>query len=75
MTYSITLELVSFVLPESILNVRIHKDIREIILKTAQIKKVIYLNRIFKNVFTPVVRLDLEKSNKQIKQTDYPQHK
>ena len=50
--------IVSFILPESILNVRTHKDIREIILKTAQIKKVIYLNRIFKNVFTPVIRLD-----------------
>ena len=60
---------VSFILPESILNVRTHKDIREIILKTSQIKKVIYLNRIFKNVFTPVIRLDLEKNNKKIKQT------
>ena len=60
---------VSFILPESILNVRTHKDIREIILKTAQIKKVIYLNRIFKNVFTPVIRLDLGKNNKKTKQT------
>ena len=61
--------IISFVLPESILNVRTHKDIREIILKTAQIKKIIYLNRIFKNVFTPVIRLDLKKSNKKITQT------
>ena len=60
---------VSFILPESILNVRAHKDIREIILKTAQVKKVIYFNRIFKNVFTPVIRLDLEKNSKKIKQT------
>lgn len=60
---------VSFILPESILNVRTHKDIREIILKTAQIKKVIYFNRIFKNVFTSVIRLDLEKNNKKVKQT------
>ena len=59
----------SFILPESILNVRTHKDIREVLLKTVQIKKVIYLNRIFKNVFTPVIRLDLEKKNKKIKQT------
>lgn len=61
--------LVSFILPESILNVRIHKDIREIILKNTQIKKIIYLNRIFKNVFSPVIRLDLEKNNKKIRQT------
>ena len=59
----------SFILPESILNVRTHKDIREVLLKTVQIKKVIYLNRIFKNVFTPVIRLDLEKNIKKIKQT------
>ena len=60
---------ISFILPESILNVRTHRDIRKIILKTAQIKKIIYLNRVFKNVFTPVIRLDLEKKNKKIKQT------
>ncbi len=59
----------SFILPESILNVRAHKDIRGMILKTAQIKKIICLNRIFKNVFTPVIRLDLEKHNKRAKQT------
>ena len=60
---------ISFILPESILNVRIHKDIREIILKTTKVKKIVYLNRVFKNVFTPVIRLDLEKKNKKTKQT------
>ena len=60
---------VSFLLPESILNVKAHKDIRKIILKKAQIKKIIYLNRLFKNVFTPVIRLDLEKNSKKIRQT------
>ena len=60
---------VSFILPESILNVRTHKDIRAIILKNTQVKKIIYFNRIFKNVFTPVIRLDLGKNNKQKKQT------
>ena len=59
----------SFLLPESILNVRAHRDIRKIILEKAQIKKVTYLNRIFKNVFTPVIRLDLEKNGKKIRQT------
>ncbi|MCX6762130.1 MAG: N-6 DNA methylase [Candidatus Moranbacteria bacterium] len=52
----------SFILPESILNVKTHKDIRGIILKNAQIKKITYLNRVFKNVFTPVIRLDFKKS-------------
>lgn len=53
----------SFILPESILNVKTHKDIREIILKNNQIKKIAYLNRVFKNVFTPAIRLDLIKTN------------
>ncbi|MCK9580539.1 MAG: N-6 DNA methylase [Methanoregula sp.] len=56
---------ISFILPESILNVKTHKDIREIILKNTHIKKVSYLSRVFKNVFTPVIRLDLEKSEKE----------
>lgn len=56
---------ISFILPESILNVKTHKDIREIILKKSQIKKIIYLDRIFKNVFTPVIRLDLKKAHKK----------
>lgn len=57
--------MISFILPESILNVKTHKDIREIILKNTHIKKVSYLNRVFKNVFTPVIKLDLEKSEKK----------
>lgn len=55
----------SFILPESILNVKTHKDIREIILKNSQIKKIIYLDRVFKNVFTPVIRIDIKKSEKK----------
>lgn len=53
--------ILSYILPEAILNVKTHKDIRKIILNQTQIKKVKYLNRLFKNVFTPVIRLDLKK--------------
>jgi len=53
----------SFILPESILNVKTHKDIRRIILNRVHIKKIVYLNRVFKNVFTPVIRIDLKKSS------------
>ena len=60
---------VSFLLPESILNVKVHKDIREIILRTTKIQKIEYLGRIFTNVFTPVIRLDLEKNTKAKKPT------
>ncbi len=55
---------ISFVLSEAILNVKAHKDIRGWILKNTHIKKVSYLDRVFKNVYTPVIRLDLEKNKK-----------
>lgn len=54
--------ILSFILPESLLNVKTHKDIREYILNSSKIKKIVYLDRIFKNVFTPVIRLDFEKN-------------
>lgn len=51
----------SYILPESFLNVKIHGDIRERILCNTSVKKITYLSRAFKNVFTPVVRLDIQK--------------
>lgn len=51
--------ILSFVLPESILNVKTHRDIREILVNKTTVKKIKYLNRVFKNVFTPVIRLDV----------------
>ncbi|MDO8489454.1 MAG: N-6 DNA methylase [Candidatus Omnitrophota bacterium] len=51
----------SFVLPESILNVMTHKDIRRYIVDNASVEKIVYLDRVFKNVFTPVIRFDLRK--------------
>ncbi len=57
---------VSFILPEAILNVRAHKDIRKIILTKARIINITYLERIFKNVFTPVIQLDLKKESKKV---------
>ena len=53
----------SFILPESILNVKSHSDIRKYILDNFQIKRINSLGKIFKNVFTSVIRLDLEKNN------------
>jgi SAM-dependent methyltransferase len=52
---------ISFILPESILNVKTHRDIRSYILERARIRRIIRLERVFTNVFTPVIRLDLEK--------------
>ncbi len=52
----------SFVLPESLLNVKAHRDIRKYILDNARIEKIEPLGKVFKNVFTSVIRLDLEKN-------------
>jgi type I restriction-modification system DNA methylase subunit len=51
----------SFILPESVLNIRTHADIRQVILERTRIRRVVHLGRIFQNVFTPAVRLDLTK--------------
>jgi len=48
----------SFILPESILKIRTHADIREIILNQVRISKITKLGRPFSGVFTPVIRLD-----------------
>lgn len=52
----------SFILPEAILKVKVHRDIREKILAKTKILKIKNLERLFKNVFTPVIRLDVIKS-------------
>lgn len=49
----------SFILPEAILNIKTHRDIRGTLVNKTTVKKVKYLNRVFKNVFTPVIRLDV----------------
>jgi len=51
----------SFILPESILNIKTHRDIREVILTESKVQKIKYMDRVFKNVFTPVIRLDVTK--------------
>ena len=51
----------SFVLPESILKIRRHADIRELILRQTHIRRIVKLGRVFSGVFTPVIRMDLVK--------------
>lgn len=51
--------ILSFILPESILNVKIHSDIREILLKYF-IKGIKSYGKIFKKVFSSIIRLDLQ---------------
>lgn len=54
----------SFILPESIMHVRAHGDIRDYILRTTSIERIIRLGRVFTHVFTPVIRLDLRKGGR-----------
>ncbi|MDR0611246.1 MAG: N-6 DNA methylase [Planctomycetaceae bacterium] len=49
---------VSFLLPESILNIKVHDDIRQFLCKNTQILNIVTLGRIFSGVFTSVIRLD-----------------
>lgn len=52
----------SFILPESILKIKIHSDIRSVILEETTIKRISILGRQFTGVYTPVIRLDLVKA-------------
>jgi len=56
---------ISFILPESFLNIRAHSGIRRHILSNFQILAIHSLARPFKSVFTPVIRLDLRKAKPQ----------
>jgi type I restriction-modification system DNA methylase subunit len=60
----------SFILPESVTNVKTHADIRAYLLRNAHIEKIETLGRVFKGVFTTVIRLDLQKSPDPHKETE-----
>ena len=50
----------SFVLPESILNVKTHSDIRKYIFSSFQISRIEQKKKIFKNVFSPAAVIDIK---------------
>jgi hypothetical protein len=50
----------AFVLPEAILNVRAHRNIREIILEKSSIRNLDFLGNVFDSVQCPCIILDLE---------------
>jgi len=52
----------SLLLPQSFLNIRTHQETRRMLVEETSIRSVSDLGRIFKNVFTPVVRFDIDKS-------------
>ena len=50
---------ISFLLPEAILNIKVHSDIRDYLSKHFQILNIQHLGRLFTGVFTPVIRLEV----------------
>lgn len=52
----------SFVLPESFLKIRTHRDIRSLILGNTKIVRIVKLGRQFTGVFTKAIRLDVIKA-------------
>jgi hypothetical protein len=53
-----------FLLPESFLNVKIHRDIRGYVLTDCAIERIEWGQRIFKNVFTSACIVDLKRTKK-----------
>lgn len=54
----------SYILPEAILNIKSHRDIRKYLLDNCRIKKIVHMGRLFDNVFTAVIRLDVKSGAK-----------
>ena len=52
----------SFVLPESILNIKTHRDIRQEILENSRIKNIEVLGKVFNKVLSPAVIMELIKA-------------
>lgn len=51
----------SFLLPDAMLKIKAHADIRRMVLDETRIAKIALLGRVFAGVFTPIIRLDLIK--------------
>jgi len=54
-----------YLLPESVLNIKTHKDIRNHILNNSNIIQIFCYSRLFSKVFSPVIRLDLQKTSQK----------
>ena len=56
--------MLSFILPESLLNVKKHRDIRNYLLENLSITRIQQKKRIFKNVFTNTIVIDMVKTRR-----------
>jgi len=54
--------ILSFILPESVLSVRRHEDIRKYLLQNCRLLRIEVLGKRFRNVFSTAIRLDLLKA-------------
>lgn len=62
--------IISFILPESILNVKIHKKIRQIIMNNGKIQFLEYLGDIFKGVNCPSIIFQIQKDKNDFSTID-----
>jgi predicted RNA methylase len=53
-----------FIMPEAVLNVRMHSDIRRFMLNSCSIARIEHRPGIFKNVFSPAVIVDIKRPKK-----------
>lgn len=61
---------ISMVLPESILKINVHKDIREVLLRKTSLKNIVEIGRPFPGVMSNVVLLSLKKSLNEDNEVD-----
>lgn len=59
----------SYILPESFLNVRIHQDIRQYLLRSSTLETVTFMGRRFGGVLSSVIRIDVKKTTPSTKAT------
>ncbi len=61
---------IAFVLPEAVMNVKMHSDIRRYMLSNCTVTRIEFLDRLFRNVFSPTVILDLDSRIKSAQPVD-----
>lgn len=51
-----------FIMPEAVMNVRMHSDIRKFMINSCSVTRIEYRHRLFKNVFSPAVIVDIDRA-------------
>lgn len=51
-----------FIMPESVMNVRMHSDIRRFMINSCSVTRIEHRHRLFKNVFSPAVIVDINRA-------------